>query len=135
MAGFSLHFRKPLDWGASLFLHYWNANPGGGSTAWPGVRMNADGDGWFSLELPDIAAISLVFNDDAGRQTADLYRDREGWFDLDERWSDAAPGGMPGGRPGQRPGPMRQPQPQPLRPPSPMRPSPEPTSARRRSIF
>lgn len=52
--------------------------------------MSAEGGGWFVHRFAEPAA-HFVFNDGQGRQTVDLHRDREGWFDEDGRWHDGKP--------------------------------------------
>ena len=89
-----LHLRKPVDWAATVNIHYWNARPVAASTAWPGVPMTAEGGDWFFFRFERIAAVNFVFTDSAGRQTGDLWRDREGWY-RDGRWYDNRPDRIP----------------------------------------
>ncbi len=91
MAGLSLHFQRPPEWAPSVFVHYWNARPGGDGTTWPGIPMSAAGDDWFVVVLPGLTAVDLVFTDGRGRQTVDLHRDRDGWYEVGGRWHDTAP--------------------------------------------
>ena len=92
MADLSLHFHKPAEWGPHAFIHYWNSRPSGAGTTWPGTRMNAGAGDWYSVVLPGVAAIDLVFNDGSGHQTADLHRNGDGWYDAKgRRWLNAAP--------------------------------------------
>ena len=93
--GMTVYFRRPLDWGIPN-VHYWND---GGTTDWPGVEMDALGNDWFALQLPDgVTATNLIFNDKTGgdgNQTADLYREGDGCYDFaTDAWSDscATPG-------------------------------------------
>ncbi len=53
--------------------------------------MTAEGNDWFVYRFEGISAASIVFNDGAGRQTADLKREKEGWFFDDNRWYDQNP--------------------------------------------
>ena len=53
--------------------------------------MTAEDDDWFVSRLEGISAASIVFNDGAGQQTADLRREGEGWFFDDNRWYDQNP--------------------------------------------
>ena len=52
--------------------------------------MLAEGAGWFVRHFAGVEAASLVFSDGAGRQTGDLWRDREGWY-RHGRWYDSHP--------------------------------------------
>ncbi len=96
MAGLSLHFQKPPQWARSVFVHYWNPRPQGNGTLWPGIRMTPDVHDWFSVVLPDVVAVDLVFTDGSGRQTGNLHRDRDGWHDAQGRWLDSAPAALTG---------------------------------------
>ncbi len=53
--------------------------------------MTAEGNDWFVYRFEGISAASIVFNDGAGRQTADLKWEKEGWFFDDNRWYDQNP--------------------------------------------
>ena len=53
--------------------------------------MTAEGNDWFVYRFEGIWSASIVFNDGAGRQTADLRRESEGWFFDDNRWYDQNP--------------------------------------------
>ncbi|XOV78630.1 MAG: pullulanase-type alpha-1,6-glucosidase [Aestuariibacter sp.] len=94
--GMTVYFQRPLNWNVPN-VHYWYD---GGATAWPGIEMNALGDDWFSLQLPDgVQAANMVINDKTdgsnGFQTADLYREGDGCYDLStDQWTDtcATPG-------------------------------------------
>ena len=93
--GMTVYFRRPLDWGVPN-VHYWYD---GGATTWPGEEMNALGDDWYSLQLPQgVTEANMVINDKTGgdgNQTADLYRQGDGCYDLaNDSWSDtcATPG-------------------------------------------
>ncbi len=92
MTDLVIRFRKPGDWADSVHLHYWDARPSGGGTDWPGMPMTAEGGGWYVCTFERIEAASFVINDTAGHQTGDLRRERGGWYDLDDGWSDEKPG-------------------------------------------
>ena len=90
MTDLVLRLQKPAEWAPSVRIHYWNAQPGGGGTTWPGLAMTDAGDGWFSISLAGITSANLVFNDGAGRQSVDLHREGDGWY-RNGRWYDAEP--------------------------------------------
>ena len=46
-----VHFHKPADWADTVYIHYWNSYPHAQGSAWPGVAMTAEADGWFSYRL------------------------------------------------------------------------------------
>ena len=90
MPKMTIHFLKPLDWADPVLLHYWDREPTGGGTTWPGVPMAPDPawPGWYRVELADTTSVRLVFNDGRGRQSGDLARRGDGWFTLDTQWQD-----------------------------------------------
>jgi glycosidase len=90
MADLIVCFRKPADWADSVHIHYWDTRPHGHGSTWPGVPMRLEA-GWFIHRFNDIEAASFVFNDNHGRQTGDLYRDRGGWYAGDGQWHDQPP--------------------------------------------
>jgi glycosidase len=90
MADLIVCFRKPADWADSVHIHYWDARPHGHGSTWPGVPMRLEA-GWFIHRFKDTEAVSFVFNDNHGRQTGDMYRDRGGWYAGDGRWHDQPP--------------------------------------------
>ena len=90
MTDLIVHFRRPTGWADTVHIHYWTTRPEDQRTQWPGAAMLADGGGWFIHHFAGVEAASLVFTDGAGRQTGDLWRDREGWY-RDGRWYDSHP--------------------------------------------
>ncbi|NMP30869.1 pullulanase-type alpha-1,6-glucosidase [Thalassotalea sp. M1531] len=90
--GMTIYVRRPLSWNVPN-VYYWNVD---NAPAWPGVEMDALGDDWFSFQFPQgVNAANLIINDLMGNQTADLFREGEGCFDLQANtWSDscATPG-------------------------------------------
>jgi hypothetical protein len=85
--GLKLHFKKPADWAEKVFVYYWDTDPATEELQWPGVPLTQEND-WFVHWLPQIRSAHLVFNDNAGKQTQNLYRDRSGWLDADGTWHD-----------------------------------------------
>ncbi|MFD2164779.1 pullulanase-type alpha-1,6-glucosidase [Thalassotalea euphylliae] len=90
--GMTVYVRRPLSWNVPN-IYYWNVE---GSPEWPGIEMDALGNDWFSFQFPDgVTAANLIINDLTGNQTADLYREGDGCFDIESAtWSDscATPG-------------------------------------------
>ena len=87
----TLHFEKPVDWADSIHIHYWDVEPFINGTDWPGELMKAEGNGWYIWRFERAKAAHCVIHDGHGRQTADLFRDRDGWLDAHGRWHDAPP--------------------------------------------
>ncbi|MGE5785276.1 MAG: starch-binding protein [Myxococcales bacterium] len=87
MSKLSLYFKRPKGWASSIRIHYWGTKPSSSSTTWPGVPMVDIGGDWYSCELKGVTSASIVFNDGAGQQTADLSRDQDGWYLLPTGWS------------------------------------------------
>ena len=90
MSELVIHFRKPVDWADSIHIHYWNTQPGGPDSRWPGLPLVANADGWFTYRLTGCLAAYLLFHDHHGRQTADLWRDHEGWY-AQGQWHELPP--------------------------------------------
>ncbi|OHX66534.1 hypothetical protein NH26_09280 [Flammeovirga pacifica] len=90
--GFRVYFQGV----SNPLIHYWNASPVGAyqSTTWPGVSMTegaGEAEGWYYYEFPSsVSSISLLFHNNAGFQSADLSRDKEGWF-KNGVWYDSKP--------------------------------------------
>jgi len=85
-----LHFRKPPGWADTVFMHLWT--PSGPLSVWPGVRMTAEGGGWYGGRAEGVGEVMVVFNDSCGHQTGDLRREGDGWF-ADGEWRDERPAG------------------------------------------
>ncbi|EAR11109.1 alpha-amylase family glycosyl hydrolase [Reinekea blandensis] len=77
----SVSVRKPAEWTDDLNVYYWNAAVPG--PAWPGEPMTpSDGD-VYQFDFPDgVFSANLIFNDGVSEQTADLYRESDGCYDV-----------------------------------------------------
>ncbi|TAA45946.1 starch-binding protein [Corallincola spongiicola] len=85
--GMTVHFKKPAEWGDDIHVHYWNAAPADNS-AWPGVQAELVGDGWYTFQFPvNVGAADMIFNDNSGNQTANLYHDTDACYVADV-WDD-----------------------------------------------
>ncbi|MBK1644043.1 alpha-amylase [Thiocapsa imhoffii] len=91
MTDLTLSFERRPQWGKQLYVHCWDARPNGLTTSWPGQPMEPGEDGWYHLRLVGVTATQLVFTDGEGHQTPDLWRDRDGWLDRQDRWHDHQP--------------------------------------------
>lgn len=91
--GFTVYFKKPASWGSTVNIHYFDQVPAAAPTTWPGVTMTQCGD-WWEYELSGIISTGLIFNDGSA-QTADLFRDSEGYYDGNTGiWTDTPPMGF-----------------------------------------
>ncbi len=75
-----IYFHKPAQWANTVHLHYWDTRPSSQPSAWPGVPMTAEADGWFVYRIKGVTAANLVFNDHRSHQTSDLHRDGDGYY-------------------------------------------------------
>ena len=75
-----IHFQKPPYWADTVRVHYWDTRPSTQASAWPGVPMTVEADGWFVHRFAGIEAANLVFNDNQGCQTGDLRCEASGFY-------------------------------------------------------
>lgn len=89
---FTVYFYKPSNWGTGIKIYYWSALPTGilANATWPGVNMTDAGNGWYSYTFTNVTSTNLIFNDGTN-QTADLSRDKNGWY-MTGTWYDSNPG-------------------------------------------
>jgi alpha-amylase len=85
-SGLKIHFKT--TW-TNPKIYYWNASPGGATTAWPGATMTSEGNGWYVFTVPNASCSNIIFSNNGASQTADLYRCNEGWYN-NGTWSNAA---------------------------------------------
>ncbi len=128
MADLVIRFKKPADWSDTVYIHYWDTTPAVAATNWPGAPMTAEAGGWFAVRLHGVSAARMVFNDGSGRQTGDLYRDRDGWCSETGQWSDRKPRAKSGPKKAPR---RRAPSPDPVA----LRPVGERTDFREETIY
>ncbi|WP_189009703.1 starch-binding protein, partial [Deinococcus roseus] len=78
-----VYYKKPTAWG-NANIHYWNtvATPALPATTWPGRPTTDAGNGWVTYSLPGTTSTNLLFVNSANttQKTADLSRNRDGWF-------------------------------------------------------
>ncbi|WP_299223475.1 starch-binding protein [uncultured Aquimarina sp.] len=95
--GYTVNFRKPDSWNtAYVYLYDKNANAAiPGFPAWPGVQMSQlSTSPWFTYDIDESVEVGIVFNDNGGAQTDDLFRTIDGWYN--NGWTDTCPGECPG---------------------------------------
>ncbi len=88
----SIYFEKPANW-STANIHHWSASPAGivSNSTWPGPTMASEGDGWYRYDFVGIQSTNLVFNDNGGDQTDDLFRVGTGWYDINGVWHSTDP--------------------------------------------
>jgi Starch-binding module 26 len=86
-----VRFQKPAEWAGAVYVYLWNTDPASEAPEWPGAPMMEEADGWFVYRLQGVRAANLIFNDNEGRQTPNLHRDRSGWFAEDGTWHEECP--------------------------------------------
>ncbi|WP_051336213.1 starch-binding protein [Aquimarina latercula] len=93
---FDVYFKKPSSWNtAFIYLYDKNANTSiSGAPAWPGVEMNEIiGSPWYSYVIDESVEVGIVFNDNGGSQSNDIFRTSNGWYD--NQWFDSCPNECP----------------------------------------
>ena len=83
----TIHYKGNLT---SPTMYYWNTTPTDLSINWPGVTMEAEGNGWYKQELENVNCTNIIFNSNGSSQTADLSRCGDGWY-FNGTWFDANP--------------------------------------------
>nr|WP_206171785.1 alpha-amylase family glycosyl hydrolase [Thiorhodococcus mannitoliphagus] len=98
-----IHFQRPAHWAEAISIHFWDGQPHGQATDWPGLRMEPLRDDWFRIRLRDLQGVHLVVHDGQGRQTQDLFRASDGWLTADGIWLDTEPPAAPNPKPAEPP--------------------------------
>lgn len=85
--GMTVYVRRPLSWNVPN-IYFWNAS---GAPGWPGIEMDALGDDWYRFRFADgVNSANIIFNDLTGNQTADLYREGDGCYNIEtQEWTDS----------------------------------------------
>ncbi|NPV01074.1 MAG: starch-binding protein [Brevinematales bacterium] len=87
---FIVYFSRPTEWTKTPKIHYWGGNCG--STTWPGFAMTPEpalGASWYSYTFTGTNTL-LIFNNDSSPQTADLSRNKTGYY-KNGTWYDSNP--------------------------------------------
>ncbi|WP_271785378.1 starch-binding protein [Aquimarina algiphila] len=96
VSGYTVNFKKPNNWStAYIYLYDKNANTAiPGFPGWPGIQMSKLGSSpWYAYTIDQTVEVGIVFNDNGGAQTDDLFRTTSGWYD--NQWSDTCPNECP----------------------------------------
>lgn len=88
----TVYFRRPANWSTNVRIHFFNAQPTGAlaNSTWPGVLMQKECGEWYKYTFSGVTSIGIVFNDGAGRQTADLSATVTNWYN--NGWLGTDPG-------------------------------------------
>ncbi|WP_182300788.1 carbohydrate-binding module family 20 domain-containing protein [Cohnella cholangitidis] len=79
-----VHYYKPSQWGApNLYYYDDSVSPTKIGTAWPGVAMQSEGDGWYVYEVPNWKQAKVIFNS-GGNQTPGA--NQPGYSITGEKW-------------------------------------------------
>ena len=76
VVNFRVHFNNTDDWDDV----YTYAFTPGVYRGWSGELMEGPVDGWYYYDIPTTFS-QVIFNNNAGSQTADLNRNTDGWYD------------------------------------------------------
>ncbi|WP_299261472.1 starch-binding protein [uncultured Aquimarina sp.] len=89
---YDVYFKKPSSWNTA-FIYIYDKNTNAaipGAPAWPGAEMNTvNGSPWYSYVIDESVEVGIVFNDNGGTQTDDVFRTTNGWYD--NQWFDNCP--------------------------------------------
>ncbi len=89
--GLRVYFKKPTNW-SQANVHYWNQSPDAlPPSNWPGPQMTQiDNSDWYEYIFEGVISTNLLFSDNGNNKTADLFRDKDGWYD-NGIWHDSDP--------------------------------------------
>jgi len=93
-SSFTVYFKKPSAWTKTPKVYYWNGDCG--SSTWPGKVMTAateEGASWYKYTFTGTTT-SLIFNNDSSPQSADLTRNKKGYYS-GTTWYDTNPDLIP----------------------------------------
>lgn len=87
-----VYFKRPANWSTNVRIHFFNGQPAGSLSAstWPGVLMTKVCGDWYRYKFSGVTSIGIVFNDGAGKQTADLTATQTNWYN--NGWLGTNPG-------------------------------------------
>lgn len=62
-------------------FYYWNTQPAGTTTAWPGMAMTSEGNAWYVYTLPGGTCSNFIFNNNTAPQSPYLTNYGESFYD------------------------------------------------------
>ncbi|MGF1670117.1 MAG: pullulanase-type alpha-1,6-glucosidase [Balneolaceae bacterium] len=93
--GAVLYFQKPASWSGNVFLYTLNPEHYG---SMPGAEMTEMKNDWYFTQLPDdVNDVTVIFSDESGTQTGELFRSGSGCYDIEsDSWKNISECGLPG---------------------------------------
>lgn len=83
LPGITVAFKKPEGWSSPIHVYTFGPEQNG---SWPGDPMKAIDKEWYIFEFEDgIYSTDIIFNDNAGNQTPDLFTEGGGCY-VSGRW-------------------------------------------------
>jgi hypothetical protein len=72
-------FRNPTYFtGETPYIYFWDSADG--EAVWPGYPMQSEGDGWFSYTFDTATRAQVIFHDNQGMQSIDLWANSSAYF-------------------------------------------------------
>lgn len=81
----TVYYQNTGNW-SSVYAYYWS-DDNTKMTTWPGVQMTSEGDGVYSVKIPE-GAKYIIFNNGSGTQTGDLTLSGTNKIYNNGTWSD-----------------------------------------------
>ncbi|MFY7899196.1 MAG: starch-binding protein, partial [Chitinophagaceae bacterium] len=73
-SGFWVYFKKPVDWGNTVRLHFINRQPSGNATStFPGTTLQPYCNDWYRYFFANTSSVNLLFSDNTNKQSAELH--------------------------------------------------------------
>lgn len=90
--GITIHYQNSEL--AQPYVYLWNSLPTNSamSDSYPGEKMTASADGWFTYVINDVTAVNMIFTDKNGKQySPELRRTTGEWWYRNNRWTNHNP--------------------------------------------
>lgn len=82
--GLKVHFYKPSNWGTPNVYYYDDTvSPVKIGSAWPGVAMQSEGNGWYVANIPNWSQAKVIFNSNGNQIPA---AQQAGYLVSGEKW-------------------------------------------------
>lgn len=87
---FTVYVRAPSGISGQPKIHYWDVEPSGESTDWPGADLTKVCDRWYKYTFEEAQSANFLFHNNQGTSTDDLFASADGWY-LGNKWADSQP--------------------------------------------
>lgn len=90
--GITIHYQNSEL--AQPYVYLWNSLPTNSamSDSYPGEKMTASSNGWFTYVINDVTAVNMIFTDKNGKQySPELRRTTGEWWYRNNRWTNHNP--------------------------------------------